>query len=274
MSLTSEAIQTLVKNGNVPLFLKQLETATTQSQVIALPTDFKLTDLEQFQEFRNNLRGKFNTNVIDEFIKYVKDHVETGSKVFVNGESMQAEAIFDIGDKEKPGHQRHKAALTLNKTAPYQALLRINGKAREQRDTAEWLEDYSDFLQAFSSTGEAIPMDKAVAAVRDLNFEVTRGSERQVHDFAQAQSEYERMATKTKDDLVLPAVFVFKCEPYLGLSERTFELRMSIVRNDTLTLRIKRFEEIEEAMSFEFLEILEQKQKDSEVNIPNYIGEF
>lgn len=274
MSLTPEAIQTLVNNGNAPLFLDQLKNAETSSQVIAIPSEYKLQDLEAYQECRNSLRGKFETNVIDEFIKYNKDHAEDGTKTFVDADTMKAETIFDVGTRNKAGHQRHRASLSLKQTAPYKALLNLSGSPMPQKEMAEWLEDYSEFLTAFSSDGQVIDMDKASAAIRDLNFEVVRGSERQVQDFSQQQSEYERVATKTKEDLVIPAAFVFTCEPYHGLKLRKFEMRLSIVRNEILTLRIKRLEETQELMAFEFLEIIVQKQEELEMNTPTYIGEF
>ncbi len=274
MSLTKEAIQELVQNGHVPEFLKGLENAEVQSQLVLVPDNCSLKDLEAHQEFRNNLRGTFKTTLIPDFVSYVADNNGEGAQTFVEAQEMCAETIFDIGTKEKAGHQRHRARVSLVKTAPYKSLLALNGLKLSQRDMAEHLEDWSEFFKAFDSDGTVIEMHKAAAAIRDLDFTHTRGSSSSVGDFAQRQSQYEEMATKTKDDLVLPAAFAFTCIPYNSLTEHRFELRLSVVRNEVLILRIKRLEEEQEKIAQEFLESVQEQLKAAEVEMPIYIGEF
>ncbi|HIF6165100.1 DUF2303 family protein [Vibrio alginolyticus] len=269
-----DALQELIKSGHVPEFLKALENTNTQSQLVLVPDSYDLRDLEKYQEFRNNLRGSFDTNLISELTSYTKDHAVDGSKTFVDADEMKATTIFDIGTNDKAGHQVHRARCALKKTAPFKALLDLDGTRKDQRDLAEFLEDWAEYFQAFSSAGEKLEFHKAIAAIRDLDYEHVRGSNKQVSDFSQAQSEYERMATKTKDDLVLPAAFVFTCEPYHGLKARNFELRLSIVRNEVLVLRIKRLEEAEEKMALEFLDTVKSSFASAEVEMPIYIGNF
>ena len=117
---------------------------------------------------------------------------------------------------KKPLHQRHKAECALKKTAPFKTLLHINGQRFDQRGLAELLEDYAEYITPYGDDGEPIENKKAVEAIRTLKFEHTRGSEREVQNFAASQSEYEAMATKTKEDLVIPAGFRFNCIPYQG----------------------------------------------------------
>ncbi|EGQ7752039.1 DUF2303 family protein [Vibrio parahaemolyticus] len=274
MSFTKESIQELVNKGSVPEFIKAIEAKNTLSQLILVPDNCSLKDLEQYQEHRNNLRGEFNTISITEFAKYAKDHQLEGSKTFIDADSMKAKTIFDVGTNDKAGHQLHKASVSLKRTAPFKALLNIDGERMEQRDMAEFLEDWKDYISAFDSNGEQIEMFKAIAAVRELDFEHTRGSNRQVSDFSQSQSEYERIATKTREDLVLPAAFVFTCEPYSGLGDFRFELRLSIIRNELLTLRIKRMEEIQEQMAEKFLEVVKEEFANQSVAMPTYIGTY
>ncbi|MFZ3513754.1 YfdQ family protein [Vibrio harveyi] len=274
MSLTKEAIQELVQNGHVPDFLKNLENADVQSQLILVPDNCSLKDLESHQEFRNNLRGTFKTTLIPDFVSYVADNNGEGAQTFVEAKEMSAETIFDIGTKEKAGHQRHRARVALVQTAPYKSLLRLDGSKLDQRAMAEHLEDWSEFFQAFDGDGNVIEMHKAAAAIRDLDFTHTRGSTSSVGDFAQRQSQYEEMATKTKEDLVLPAVFKFTCVPYNSLKEHCFELRLSVIRNETLILRIKRLEEEQEKIAQEFLESVKEQLTAAKVEMPIYIGEF
>lgn len=274
MSLTKEAIQELVQNGHIPEFLQSLEACDVQSQLVLVPENCSIKDLESHQEFRNNLRGTFSTSMIPDFVKYVTDNIEEGAKTFVEADSMTAETIFDIGTKDKAGHQRHRAQVKLTKTAPYKALLQLDGSKLEQRQMAEFIEDWADFFEAFDSDGQVVEIHKAAAAIRDLDYEHVRGSSRHVSDFAQKQSEYENMATKTKDDLVLPAVFVFKCHPYNSLKEYRFEMRLSVIRNEVLVLRIKRLEETQEKIAQDFLEEVQQQLQNAKIKAPIYIGTF
>ncbi|HHF2911845.1 TPA: hypothetical protein ACPJZ9_000089 [Vibrio diabolicus] len=57
MSFTKESIQELVNKGSVPEFIKAIEAKNTLSQLILVPDNCSLKDLEQYQEHRNNLRG-------------------------------------------------------------------------------------------------------------------------------------------------------------------------------------------------------------------------
>ena len=66
--MQKDAIQELVNTGNAPLFLEQIEKANTKSTLIALPHDYKLTNMEGFNEHRDELRGKFETSLIAEFV--------------------------------------------------------------------------------------------------------------------------------------------------------------------------------------------------------------
>lgn len=272
--IQKDAIQELVNVGNADLFLKQIEEANTKSTVIAMPSDYKLTNMEMFNEFRDNLRGKLETSLIPEWVKYSKVYAVEGSAAFVNVDSMEAVAIFDIGTAEQPLHQRHKAACTLKQTAPYKTLIRANGQRFEQRELAEFLEDYAEFITPYGDNCEPIDIKKAVEAIRTLKYEHTRGSEREVQNFASQQSQYEAMATKTKEDLVIPAGFVFECVPYQGLDERKFDMRLSIIKNETLSLRIKRLEETKEEMALEFKDKLLEQLQEASIEMPTYIGEF
>lgn len=274
MSVTPEALKHIAKIAHIPEFIEQVQNSLTQSQLIVIPEGFKIEDLESKQEYRNSLRGSFDTPVIAEFVKYNTEFSSEAAKTFIDVQEMAARSIFDLGNTDKAGHQRHKAELKLRKTAPFKTLLARDGRPAEQRDMSEWLEDNTEFLKAFSSAGEPIEMSKAIAAVRELSFEHKRGRESSVQDFSQTQSEYESIATKTRDDLVLPAVFVFTCEPYQGLPEFKFELRVSIKGADVVNLRIKNLEAKEEEIAQKFLEILKVEFDESNVDQPLFIGEW
>ncbi|KFA99444.1 DUF2303 family protein [Vibrio sp. ER1A] len=274
MSLDKAAIQELVNKANAPLFLDQIKESNTKSTIIALPNDYVMKDLEEFKTHRDSFRGTFKTGLITEIAKYAKVYSAEGSAAFVDVDFMSAEITFDIGTVELPLHQRHTAKCALKKTAPFKTLLGVNGHKMDQRQIAEWLEDYSEYLTPISGGENPLDMTQAITALRELNFERVSGSDRAVSNFASSQSEYEREAVTTKGELVIPDGFVFECVPYQGLASRKFEMRLSIIKNEILILRIKRLEEIQEEMALEFKDTLLTEFQTNEIKMPIYIGEF
>lgn len=263
-------IQTL---GSAPELLKQL--TGTGFPVAALPENFNLHSLEQYMPHRNQFRGVMKSNHIDEFINYAIKYEQDGAQCFIDPDVMTAEAIFDLGTQAEPGHCKHQAKLKLKPTADFRALKEIDGERNAQKVLAEWIEDYSCNLQAFEGNGTPIDISVASAAVRNMTFEHKRGGDSSVEDFSASQSEYESMAIRTKEEYPMPAVFKFTCIPYHGLSERSFELRMSAIGNQTLVLRIKKLEAHVEAMGEEFKSIIIDKLTSEDAkHIKTFIGQF
>ncbi|UTV28966.1 DUF2303 family protein [Photobacterium atrarenae] len=272
MSMDKSAIQQIQESGSAKEFLAQL--AGAGFPVAALPENFALHSLESFMPNRNTFRGLMKTANIDEFVRYHEEYQTEGNQCFINADSMSALTIFDLGTHNFPGHCKHQAQLTLRKTALFRALLNVNEERLGQKQLAEWIEDYSASIQVFSTAGDVIENAVASAAVRNMKFEAKAGRESNVDDFSQHQSEYESIAVRTKDEFPMPAVFKFTCEPYLGLDERVFELRMSTIGNDTLVLRIKKLEQHQEEMGEEFQEKLQAKFLSEEIEIDTFIGSF
>ncbi|WP_136484663.1 DUF2303 family protein [Vibrio sp. H11] len=266
------AIQQIQETANAPEFLKQLTTAGFP--VAALPESFSLHDLEKFMPNRNQFRGVMQTANIDEFVRYHEEYQLEGNQCFIDAEKMAALTIFDLGTQSHPGHCKHQAKLLLRKTSAFNALLSVNEQRQGQKKLAEWVEDYGDFIQVFSTTGELIENSVASAAIRNMKFEAKSGRESNVDDFSHHQSEYESIAVRTKEEFPMPAVFKFTCEPYLGLAARVFEMRMSTIGNETLVLRIKKLEQHEEEMGEEFQAKLQETFKTEGIEIELFIGSF
>ncbi|EOD5329041.1 DUF2303 family protein [Vibrio parahaemolyticus] len=270
--MDKSAIQQIQETANVPEFLKQLTAAGFP--IAALPESFSMHDLEKFMPNRNQFRGVMQTANIDEFVRYHEQYQLEGNQCFINADNMAALTIFDLGTQSFPGHCKHQAKLSLRKTAALNALLNINEERLNQKKLAEWVEDYSEFIQVFSTTGELIENSVASAAIRNMKFEAKAGRESNVDDFSHHQSEYESIAVRTKEEFPMPAVFKFTCIPYLGLAERTFEMRMSTIGNETLILRIKKMEQHQEEMGEEFQTKLQAHFKNDEIKIETFIGSF
>ncbi|MEF1310701.1 DUF2303 family protein [Vibrio mytili] len=270
--MDKSAIKQIQETSSVPELLAQL--SQTGFPVAALPESFNVHDLEQFMPGRNQFRGNMKTAHIDEFVRYHEHYEQEGNQCFINAEQMSAVTIFDLGTQTLPGHCIHTANLTLRQTAAFKALLRVDDNRKDQKALAEWVEDYSDFIQVFSTVGELIENSVASAAIRNMKFEAKAGRESNVDNFSHHQSEYESIAVRTKEEFPMPSTFKFKCVPYLGLAERTFEMRMSTIGNEVLILRIKNFEQLEEEMGEEFQDVLKASFKGGDIEIDTFIGSF
>lgn len=271
--LNKEAIEHIQHIGHAPEFLDALAKHETFPS-IALPESYKLVDLEHMMPNRNQFRGTLHTANLDEFVRYHENYQLEGNQCFVDAEKMRAQTIFDLGTQSAPGHCKHRANLQLKKTSLFSNLLSINERQQGQKKLAEWIEDYSDFIQVFTAAGEKIENAIASSAVRNMTFEAKQGRETSVDDFSHHQSEYESMAVRSKGELPMPAVFKFTCVPYLGLEERTFEMRMSAIGNEVLVLRIKKLEQHEEEMAEEFKDKLIGEFAKSEYELDTFIGTF
>lgn len=245
-------------------------------KVAAVPENFRMTSLEGFRAKRNQFRGKYATKSIESFSQYTAakaDEYEHDAECFIDADSISAEAFFDIGVVKEPGHCRHSASVQLEKTSAYSSLLRINGNLLSQRDASDWLEDWLPNLQAFDGAGDSVQIKKAIGAVRQITIDAVRKVESEVGDLSESASLMERIDASSKD--TMPAVFIFTCEPYNGLGERRFELRLGVRTSGdrpALVLRILRLEAEQEAIAKEFHEKLEHAFKGAAVN--TFIGSF
>src|SRR5690554_3807820 len=253
----------------------------TDGSTIALPEGVKVADLEQYLEFRRRYRGTMNTNLIDEFVEYAKGTVDGGYNsfavdnfpCFINPQHMRAVAYFNLGDVDNPGHGDHQAKLSLQKTEAFQELLGINGKRFDQRQLAEWLEDWIDHLQTFAEDGRTeLPLAASVAAIRRITIGTNAEATSEEQTFSSRRSAMAEVEAKHKDQL--PAFLKFTCEPYQGLQERTFTVRLSLITGEKpqISARIVRLETAQEDMAKELEEKLRSGFEDSEVR--TFVGEF
>lgn len=241
---------------------------------IVLPNDFKVSSLENLQEGRFRFRGEMKTTSISDFVKYsIKNAVEEGVSCFIDANEMSAETIFNIGTIGEPGHADNTALVKLKQTAPFSALLKIDGVKYRQKELAEWLEDWRDYLMAFDAEGNVLDIKQAISAVRRITIESTRSAEHEDHDFSAKRSVLENVEARSKD--VMPAAFQFTCTPYDELKERSIKLRYSVLTGGdvpTLVLRIVQLENLEEQIAQEFRNLLCDEFDESDIE--TFIGKF
>lgn len=225
--------------------------------VVALPNDFGLHDLEKYLLTRRRARGTMNTGVIADFASYAAKHAEPGACVFVDQKEMAATAVLNLGEPEQPGHADNLAIFRAKATAAYAALVNVTGgRHLTQQAVAEFLEDWAPIIGC-SRDGESIPVPKAVAAVRKITIEGLRRMENSEQQLSASRSAFEKIeATSTEP---LPTSIQMTAEPYIGLSERNFTLRLGIITGDkapTITLRIVNAEKHAEEMAAELATVV------------------
>lgn len=246
----------------------------THFHAIVLPDGYNIHRLENLNGGRDRFRGLMSTTSIADFVKYsIKNAIEGDpAGCFINADEMGAVCIFNIGDISAPGHADNKAAIVLKKTAPFRAVLDINGRKNHQKDLAEWLEDWKEYLMAFDADGKVMSIQQAVSAIRRISIEAMSTSDHEDLDFSAKRTVMESVEAKSKD--IMPVAFEFKCVPYEGLTDRRFSLRLSILASDSpiLVLRIVQLETAEEAIAMEFRDLLIEKFTDKPVN--TFIGSF
>ncbi|HET8799658.1 MAG TPA: DUF2303 family protein [Marinobacter sp.] len=238
----------------------------TADTAIALPVSVKVEDLEPFLPLRRRYRGAMRTSQIAEFAEYsnlAAGEVHSsevfeadGAACFVDPDNMTARTFFNLGTLHEPGHGDHTANLKLPKTAAFEELLSKNGKAMDQKELAEWLEDWAPQLKVTAENGEPLQLPAAVAAVRRITIGAKSESTNEERTFGGRRSAMSEVEAQNKD--TLPAFIEYTCEPYHGLDERTFRLRVSLITGETprLIMRIVRLEHHQEEMAKEFREHL------------------
>lgn len=222
--------------------------------VVALPSDFKLHELEDHLPGRSRARGAMETTSLESFANYIRQHAGAGCTVFVDAVNMRARAVLNLGTSLAPGHADDVATLKPEKTAPYTALLQATTSGISQKAAAEFLEDWSGEVECFNDAGLIAPK-LAIGAIRRISIEGARKVESEVQNLSATQSAFESVIATSKDPI--PTLIYFTCQPYADLPGRAFVMRLGITTGDKdprIVLRIIKDEEHREEMAAELCE--------------------
>lgn len=272
MTMEKPAIELIQNSANIPALIEHLNAAGTKVPLVALPDSMRLHDLEKHMEHAARYRMNYDTTSIADFIEYGKQYATNGSICFVNADAMTAKATFDLGTLENPGHKEHTATLNLKATAAFDAIKKINGKKMEQKEAAEFIEDWHDFIHGVkNTTGNDLTPHHAAAKLLDLSITQARELNSRVHDFGHQMSAMESIEAKNEE--TTPAQITFCCQPYQGLVFRDLILRVGILTGEDkprIVLRITQLESTEEAIAEEFKALLADSFKSTQLTA--YIG--
>ena len=255
---TEEAIIALQEHPSIVAASVALTRSNDTKDLVALPSDYKLHDLESHLPLRRRARGVMETSALAAFGEYTLAHKEPGASVFVSPEHMTATAVLNLGTPDEPGQTDNRAKLTAKRTAAFDALLaHTSGQQLKQATVAEFLEDWQDNIFCQNAEGP-VPMPKAVAAIRKLTIESIRKLESSEQNLGASRSAFESVQATSADPI--PTGIAFTCNPYQDLEPRTFLLRLSILTGDAkpvITLRIIKREEHTEQMAEELAGLIE-----------------
>lgn len=235
--------------------------------IAILPKDFVIHNLEPYQISRNRYRGLFATTSLTDFATYT--NVWDADACYIDAECMTAVSILNQGTQDAPGHCDHRASLTLQRSAPYRALIKINSERLTQRALAEWLEEWRDCLQH-----DEQQVKQMIAAVRRLTITAKAEQTRAEGNFCTSKAALESIDAKGAD-AELPQLIAFNCIPYESLSEHTFIMRLSLITGDSaplLCVRILQHEAAIEQIAQDFKDTLRDLISGEKTDI--YIGRF
>lgn len=274
--MEKQAIQHIEQNAVAEVVGSHL--AALNLPVVLTPEAYSLTSIEKYLPAPQRFRGTFRTRNVQEFGAYVNNSLTVSSVLvaargFIDCDKMAAVAILDLGHPGNPGHGEHRAYLVLEAAPEYKSLLGINTKPLQQRDLAEWMEDWRDNLTAYPA-GSDTPIDikEAIAAVRALTVEAKVSREHAVGDMSASKSALESIDATSRGK-TLPAFLHFRCAPYEEMPPRDFVLRLGVLTEATpaYKLRIIRLESHVDAMAQEFKALVHDALKDS---VTVHVGTF
>ncbi|RAH37440.1 DUF2303 family protein [Halomonas sp. SL1] len=251
---TIEKIESLVSAS-------QIGAPGTSVPTMLVPHGYSLESLEKYQDAPSRFRGRFSTSSIEDFAAYVND--EAKARVFVDTDDMEAESFFDLGDTAAAGHGEHRATLKLQRTAPYAACLQAHDRAFGQKELAHFIEDWHAHITGESTSGKELTAKQLANMVRRIEVKASVERTHEEGDWNTKRSGLDALDASAGEDT--PAFIRFASLPYEGLSLRTFDLRVSILTDDTkprLKLRITGLEGIQEEIAREFKQVLRDQLGD------------
>jgi len=256
MSLTKDALQ-LINANALDAAGKKLDTLIP---TVVLSEEAKIIDLEKFQGGRSRFRGTYSTHSLEDFGTYVVERAEPGARGFIDQDAMSCVLLFNLGTTGEPGHADDRAVLKLKPTAGYTAAQQIGARGISQKDLSDWIEDWHQYLTPVDEEGKAIPVAKAIAAVRTITIKASSESETTVGETSASRSAMDQIEARSKE--TLPVSLQFSTIPFEGLTEQVITLRLSVITSGSqpvLKLRWVGEEVQREDIAQEFKAVLQEK---------------
>ena len=213
--------------------------------VVALPGNTKLESLERFQARPNAMRAAFSTTVPEEFARYIGLQLGLGAEgegeggageagkrasVFVNPETLSADAVLDYGTHSQPGWGRHTATLERKTPAALASLLKLSQAKEFTRD------DFLVFLEDFAeNVADGAATLKSWRKVEVSHLKALQG---ETQEASTTLSVTEKLVLGTDKDPV-PTRLRLDSAVSEGLTARSIEFVVSPAATDRLAFRLR-----------------------------------
>ncbi|MEQ7920330.1 DUF2303 family protein [Xanthomonas sp. WHRI 1810A] len=125
---------------------------------------------------------------------------------------------------------------------------------------SDWIEDWHQYLNLVDDAGVAIPVAKAIAAVRTIPIKASSESETTVGDTSSSRSTMDPIEARSKE--TLPAMLQLHIIPFEGLTEQRVSLRISVITSGSVRVLTSRWvgEEVQrEEIAHGFKAVLDVK---------------
>lgn len=203
-----------------------------RGDLVAINDNYKVLDLEKYQDGRNRARGVLNTPSLEDFKTYVLDAQSGDAPVFVDHKNVSATAVLNYSEEfHAQGHCDHLANLKLEPTVVWSKLNSLKDRKLSQRDFAVFIEDWASVLEITDAEGTAISPAAALAAIRSMKIDSSVTVDNSVGNLSESRSRFEQVEARSKEEFT-PAYFKIHDSAYLGLDERLIVLRLIINTND------------------------------------------
>lgn len=203
-----------------------------RGDLVAINDNYKVLDLEKYQDGRNRARGVLNTPSLEDFKTYVLDAQSGDAPVFVDHKNVSATAVLNYSEEfHAQGHCDHLANLKLEPTVVWSKLNSLKDRKLSQRDFAVFIEDWTSVLEITDAEGTVINPVQALAAIRNMKIDSSVTVDNSVGNLSESRSRFEQVEARSKEEFT-PAYFKIYDSAYLGLDERLIVLRLIINTND------------------------------------------
>jgi uncharacterized protein YfdQ (DUF2303 family) len=237
--------------------LAQNEISAYTEGAVVIPKDYTLQSLEKLRLAPNHFRGQYSTSVLSQFISYIDNHGTSETSVFINQDTMSANAIIDMGYIDDPKWGKHRAEVALKRTPAYGDLLDFNNVTVDQQTFIDFAEDWQDnvlFYYGEPEFAEAEAFKPTIKTLRKLKTSATATTENEVGNFSANRSAMEQIEISAGNQEP-PTGFIFKTIPHDGFEEVAFNCQLRAItdgKSVQLKYRIAQLERHKEQIAEQF----------------------
>lgn len=198
------------------------------SQVV-IHQDFKVQDLEKYQDLRNRFRGDFHTNHPESYFTYVEqrkeEHGAEKDRTFINAENPQqrlfAKTILNFGQYDSAGQADDVAVLNLQKDPLFHDFISRTERELTATDFAEALENFLGSLEVsgVNTEGDVIPFQRTISAIRNAKVDKNQTSHLNTTGLQYEASDLEKAAVSSQEG-TLAEHFLVTSPIYLNLPKQ------------------------------------------------------